>query len=241
MIRIFLGNVGSGKTASAVREMAKDNSCMKYYSNIHTKLKNQIDITADMIINKELVNVQKNGKENFKLSLNKEYWKSLRGARSIIIDEVHNLMDSRRSSSSINQVSTDFLAMARRVLGEDSRNQGDLTLIDQLHINIDIRAREMAHHVRYHICHYTSFCKCGWSIKENSEDPEPMKSCPLCSSLLDKRSHVVEVWCFSSMERYTFWKYGGEKTYYRHFAIGDIQKYFYLYDSWQWADMMSNY
>ena len=62
MITIILGNVGSGKTALAVREMAMNLNDRKTYSNIQTKLKNQIDISPDMIIQKEIVDYKTNRK-----------------------------------------------------------------------------------------------------------------------------------------------------------------------------------
>ena len=52
MIRISLGNVGSGKTVSEVREIFINKFHRKTYSNIKTKLNHQINLTHDMIIKK---------------------------------------------------------------------------------------------------------------------------------------------------------------------------------------------
>ena len=238
MIRIFLGNAGSGKTACAVREMTLNENDRKTYSNIITKgLKNNIVIKPEMIIVKEDV---ENSKKH-KLSLNKQFWEDIHEPINVILDEAHSLMNARRSMSSVNIIITDWLAMIRRVLGSADSGYGNLILITQLPNRIDIIARDMATQVRYHICHYYKLCrKCGYYWKENNEIPEPLWLCPICSSArIKKCHHSIEIWHFRNMNSYMAWHDFAMASYYRHYFIDDIERYFKHYNTLQWEYMFS--
>src|SRR6056297_725297 len=128
MIRIILGNIGSGKSARIVKEIVTDKSHRKYISNIKTKgTKNNMLMDSSMIVKKEIIEGKKKDKE--KLSLNIDFWKMINekyGAVSVVIDEFHNIMDSRRSMSSLNKILSEFISLLRRVLGEDSSGYGEL-------------------------------------------------------------------------------------------------------------------
>jgi len=245
MIRVFLGNVGSGKTACAVREMKLNPSKRITYSNIKTKnIKQNITIDKSMIINKELVNVKRNGEEVFKYSFNKDFWKETvkkHGALDVVLDEAHTILNARRSGSKINVVMSDFMAMLRRILGSSASGYGELTLITQIDRRIDIIAREMATHVRYHVCHYIKECqKCGAYWNENNENPEPKWSCPRCGTGdIKKKNHIIEVWHFKNMELYDLWYNLQKKTYHKHYCIKDIEEYFPNYDTFQWDNMIT--
>ena len=107
MIKIILGNVGSGKTAFAVREMARNLSNRTYYSNVKTELKWQRDIKPEMIIKQEIVDHKKNKKTGemepiYKNTLNDTYWKNIKEPINIVIDEAHTILNSRRAMSTIN-------------------------------------------------------------------------------------------------------------------------------------------
>ncbi|GAG41892.1 unnamed protein product [marine sediment metagenome] len=74
-IRIFLGNVGSGKSACLVREMVKYGCIRKTYSNIITKkLPNTKVIDASMIIKKEKFCPKCSGFKAKKHSFRIEVW-----------------------------------------------------------------------------------------------------------------------------------------------------------------------
>ena len=60
MIKLILGNVGSGKTALAVRDMYHNRLQRTTYSNIKTPLKNVKEINPKMIIKQEIVDYKKN-------------------------------------------------------------------------------------------------------------------------------------------------------------------------------------
>lgn len=247
-IIIYLGNVGSGKTACAVREIARSTSKRKYYSNIETnKLKNNIVLKPEMIIEKQIIDTRRkrSGEEVpiYEMKLNLSFWKDIKEPISVVLDEAHSILNARRSMAKANILITDWLALIRRVLGQNSAGYGDLIMITQLPNRIDTIARDMAHQVRYHVCHYVKTCRrCHVSWKENSEMPEPAYSCISCGSdAVSKHSHYIEVWHYRSMESYETFRNIGQQTAYRHYFIGDIERYFPLYDTLQWDNLFSEF
>ena len=247
-IKIYLGRVGSGKTATAVRDMALNLNNRNTYSNIITKnIKNQITITSKMIIKKEIEDHKKNKKTGelepvYRFTLNKEFWKNIKEPINVTLDEAHSILNARRSMSKVNIVITDWLALIRRVLGESEQGMGDLIMITQLPNRIDIIARDMASNINYHICHYTKGCwDCSTTWTENSEMPEPLWNCPECySNNIKKFGHTIEVYSFGSMKDYEFWRDFSQETYYKHYLINDIEDYFPCYDTMQWESMFSD-
>ena len=193
MIRISAGNLGSGKTANEVREMYLNSQHIQYVSNINTSMQHQQNINSKMILKQELVKTIKKrdgSSENiYQNTLNADYWKKLSKSTnkplSVVLDEAHSIINSRKSMSKVNIVINDWLALLRRVLGADSSGRGELVLITQLPNRIDIIARDMANQIRYHVCHYIKSCgKCLTYWAENSESPEPVRICPQCGSAL---------------------------------------------------------
>lgn len=247
MISIYLGSVGSGKTASAVRHMFLNTAKRKTYSNIVTKIKTQIDISPDMILKKEVVKTKKNkqGEEVpvYDTKLNIDYWRNIKEPINVILDEAHSILNARRSMSKVNVILTDWIALIRRILGSTTADYGELILITQLPNRLDTIARDMATHVRYHICHYKKTCrKCGFSWNENSEMPEASYECLKCGyPNIFKHSYAIEVYCFANINAYNIWNDFSNKTYYNHFLINDIEKYFKLYNTLQWDNLFSEF
>ncbi len=255
MIRISLGNIGSGKTVCEVREMFLSQNKRLTYSNIKTKIPNQIDINAGMIIKEKIINYKKNkltGKQEpvYKHELNLDYWKKVSSKPvgiSVVLDEAHSIMNARRSQSKINIIISDWISLVRRVLGEDSTGSGDLVLISQLPRRLDAIAREMATQIRYHVCHYYVTClECELTWLENTEMAERYKECPSCNSIsINRHSHTIEVWHFRSMQSYQQWEDGmfspEKPPFHKHYFITDITKYFPLYNTLQWDNMFSKY
>lgn len=244
MIRIFLGNIGSGKTSSCVREMFLNPSDKTTYSNIKTDMiKNNILISHDMIIKKEILSTKKNGEEVSKLTLNKEFWQKViekEGSINVVLDEAHSIIDSRKSMSKVNAVMADFMALLRRILGSNDAGYGTLTLISQIPRRLDVVAREMAVNIRYHICHYKKLCKrCGLSWRETNEVPEPRFRCPRCkTSSIKKMKHYIEVFHFANMDYFEQWFYLHKHTYHKRYLIPDIERYFKFYDTLQWDNLI---
>lgn len=247
MIRISLGNVGSGKTVSEVREIYLNQFRRKTYSNIKTKLKHQIDLSPEMIIKRTVVGSKKrrSGEEEaiYESKLNVEFWQSIKEPINVVLDEAHSIINARRAMSKTNIILNDWLALVRRILGEREGGYGELVYITQLPRRIDPIARDMAHQVRYHICHYRKACKrCGMRWQENSEMPEGLNECPHCGNWqLKKFNHQIEVYRFQSMQHYEAWRDFRQKTFYSHYFITDIEKYFPLYDTLQFDNLFSEY
>ena len=254
MIRIFLGNVGSGKTISAVKDLV-DNEINPYgchtFSNIITKTKGKYKISKnhvinrDMLIHKELVKVKKTGEEVYKYVFNKEQWlkfKEKYGSFSVVLDEAHTLIDARRFNSRQNTCMNDFLALIRKICNTPDTDSS-LTLISQLHNRIDLNARQLATEVRYHICVYTKVCnKCGAYWDEHSEmsDYKKLKKCPKCNWYgLKKINHRLVVHFFNNMKEYEDWFYNKNDTMFVTIKINNISKYFNYYDTYQLSDLIS--
>lgn len=240
-IRIMVGNVGSGKTASMVKEML-DNSRLHYYTNIKTDLKNCTLINSSMICKKELLGTTKSGKENYRFTLNLDYWKRLKGSVNVVLDEAHEIINARRSMSKPTQVILSWLALLRRVLGGNSRNYGDLILITQVPERLDVIAREMSRNIAAFRCHYVKTCAdCGCYWREHSDVAEEVKLCPTCGSDgIDKTDFVVQVKYFTSISRFEDFRFLGAKAWYKERVISDINKSFVHYDTLQWDNLFSD-
>ncbi|MCK5027908.1 MAG: hypothetical protein KAS07_05810, partial [Candidatus Pacebacteria bacterium] len=73
------------------------------------------------------------------------------------------------------------------------------------------------------------------------EMPEPLKQCPKCFSYdLHKSDHKLEIWHFTSIDKYEQWKDFKEKSFYKHYLVNDIVDYFPLYDTLQWENLLSD-
>jgi len=246
MIRIFLGAVGSGKTLLAVKEMYHNQSHRLTYSNIIPKdpiyLPNVRVISSDMIITKTVTGYKKTGEEVYTLNMNDQYWKDIKEPINVVLDEAHQILNPRRSMSKVNIIVSDWLALIRRVLGETDSGYGTLTLITQLPNRIDIIAREMCTHVRYHIGHFSKSCTaCHYTWQESSESPEPNLVCPVCSNYkLKKHSHKAQVYHFRNMTAFEAWKVFNVRSWHRMYFVNDVEMYFPLYNTFQWENLFSD-
>jgi hypothetical protein len=251
MICLILGLVGSGKSAVCVREMLTDKTNRTYFSNIitHKSIKNNIIIKPEMIMKKTMIMkpdgkpAMKNGVPVYQYSVNKEFWqdaaKKYHGL-NIIIDEAHSVLNSRNSASKTTRVVLDWISLLRRVLGSTESGYGKLYLVTQIERRLDVVAKEQTTEVRFHMCHYKKICrKCGYSIDENNEVPDPVYVCPYCSKELTKCHHIIEVWHFKSYIDFIGWKYLGKgKLYYKHYLITDIELVFPFYNTMQWDNLL---
>lgn len=243
MIHIVLGNLGSGKTASIVRNMVSITTPI--YTNIRTKKLSHVHvITPDMLIQDKVIGHKRNGEEIIKKSFNKQFWQETveeKGNLHIVLDEFHLMMDARRPSSTINKIMADFLAMGRRVAQHNPTQQGSLTLITQLERRIDIVSKEMATNVQWTRAHKQRTCSCGFSRWVTNEDPIQYYTCSYCKKNTKESQILIEVWLFTSYRAFELFYYGNKKTYYYHGFIKDIHKYFSLYNTVQWEDMFEGY
>lgn len=239
-----MGRLGSGKTACEVREMALNKFNRKYFSNIATKMPYVETLKPEMIIKRELIGTKgkKDPQPVYDWKMNQEFWLKQKDPMNIVLDEVHNMMDSRRSMSKANVIMGNFMALLRRVLGSQHGNYGELVLITQLLRRVDIIALELASEIRYHIMHYSKKCKdCGQEWRENTEMPEGYYRCIQCGSMnLKKYKHRAEVYRFRGMNEYQNWRDFQEKSYFHHYMINDIENYFGLYNTLQWSNLFES-
>lgn len=245
MIIIVLGNLGSGKTACTVREMAKNPETL-YYSNILCKLDNQRNISSDMIIKRTIVDTKINRKTGdempiYEEKLNIEFWKNINEPISVVLDEAHTIMNSRSSMTKQNKIVLEWMSLLRRILGQGKFHDGELILITQLPNRIDTVARDMCTQVRYHLCYYTKKCSnCGYAITEHSDMPEKLKRCLSCNSVkLVKSNYRILIKYFRNMADFEQWFYLSKKSYYKQHMINDIENYFPLYNTLQWDSLFS--
>jgi len=254
MIRIFLGNVGSGNTISAVREIfdAQDNpNALPIFSNIVTKtkgkyaLKKNTCITREMIVEKTLVKTTKPGEEVFKLKFNKEFWLEQKDKYVGFnggLDEFLTLMDSRRFMSKQSRVLNDMLSLIRKICNNPN-SDSTLTIISQLVGRIDVNARELATEIRYHIGLWDKKClKCGAYWTEHSDLPDFQKhrNCPNCGSYqLEKFDSRIIVHFFANVREFELWYYQRSPTILQTIRINNIEKYFPYYDTFQLTNLIS--
>lgn len=148
MIKVIIGGVGSGKSVSVIKEILKRQK--KAYVNFSTVIKNTERLKVDMIITEEVTGYKKNGEPILKKVVNWDFWSKLidNGEEfDIYIDEAHNIMHSRRSSSTWNVLFTIWLSQIRKILG--SSEKANLYIISQRITGIDKSVRDLMHHVTY--------------------------------------------------------------------------------------------
>jgi hypothetical protein len=251
MIKLVLGNVGSSKTAQMVLFM-KQNTEFNFVTNIDVKPKKDflhvIKLKPENILLKEIISYKKDGTPNYELKLNIDYWKKLVKTKHnliVIIDEAHTFFNPRRSMSKINIIMTDFLALLRRILGQNDGNNGQLILITQLSRRLDIIAKEMATDVSFSVFHYEIEClHCGYKKHETNETPHNNKmiKCFNCGKYKVKKTNCFsEVWLFRNINDFSMWYSCQMKTYYSHFLIHNVSSIFGNYDTLQWNDLLSDF
>ena len=238
MIRIFLGKLGSGKSACAVKELVNNESDRKTYTNLTTtKINNVVHIKPEYIIKKTMVDK----KEHFDLNTN--YWIKQKKPLNVLWDEIHLTANSRMSMSRINMVLSRFISMARRITGFDERGYGHFTFIAQKEGTIDKNIRDLANEIIYHICHWVLLCEdCGARDMVNSE-MQQIEHCRGCGSWkILKQNIFVEVIKFNDWDKFYNWalKRKGHWSFDRY-IVNDIEDYFDYYDTLQIENMWESY
>lgn len=207
------------------------------------KIPNSILLKPEMIFTKKIIPPPAGSKARAReeLLLNIDYWKNAEKPLNIIFDEAQTIMNSRRAMSDKSVKIMDFISLLRRVLGNVGSEYGDLTIISQLSRRLDIIVREQTNRIYYFICLYKKRCrKCGFSWQENSEMPEQLSECPMCSHYkIEKYNHILDIRMFASVDDFDLWKHEGMITFYKRFICKDIEDIFGKYDSLQWDSMFS--
>jgi hypothetical protein len=237
-IIISVGKAGSGKTLEQVYNILNDKSGRMTYSNINVfDCPHTIQLKPDMILTKI-----EDGKKT-KYEVNEEFWRKAKKPLCIILDEAHNLIDSRSAMSSINKGFSSWQSAIRRLTSEDSENAGDLTYITQLPNALDNRTRDLATEINYHVCHFIINCEnCGYWRQESTEIANPLKKCPFCENQKFKKTgHVIEVFKFTNYEEYLSWFIGRKKTYSEHYTLENLGWVMKKYNTLQWDNLFKTY
>lgn len=235
MLTLLCGNLGSSKTTNAVRNMVKDNSGLPTYTNIKTKqIPNVHFYPNDKLVKKEELEL-KNGKVKEKYVFNRDFWLSLPKPMNIVWDEVHFMADSRESQSQMNKAVTEFISMARRIIGFDEFGYGDFTMIVQRIGTVDVRIRDLTTEVVYHILWWVFDCDgCGLKIRWNSEKPN-LKFCLRCNQRkMRKTNYLTEKYHFKTVDDCNWWLITSEKRHYKKTHTMDIGNYFVYFDTLQY-------
>ncbi|NIP39042.1 MAG: hypothetical protein GWO07_07115 [Candidatus Dadabacteria bacterium] len=230
--------MGSSKTSNAVRYMVTDTSNLPIYTNIQLKKKRKgITFKHPRTIIKKTKALNNKGKEIEKYEFNSEEWLKLKKPCNIIIDEFHFVADSRNSQSNMNKVTTEFLSMARRIIGFDKYGYGDFILIAQDLGTVDVRVRNLVTTIVYFILHWTAICdNCYLTLRWSSEKRN-LKYCQRCGERTVRRDFFYsETFYFKSIELFKEWYFSDfkHKTYDLRYYVTDIKDYFTMYDSLQY-------
>lgn len=136
MIICFLGNIGSGKSLSVVKEIYESNQFV--FTNFELKgIKNYHRIRFDEIFKE---------KDKGSYDINWSYWNEQaleHKGYSICIDEIHNLVHSRRSMSGMNILMSKWVSQIRKILSDSEHNH--LYIISQTIRKIDVDFRDLIH------------------------------------------------------------------------------------------------
>jgi len=120
MIIVISGGVGSGKTLTEVKFAVEDTKNKKVLTNFTLKnIKNYHRLKKeDVLISDEKDKI---------VGVNWEYWNKNRDC-TIYLDEMHNLISSRRAMSAQNQYMSEWISQIRKIFG----NQGDQNHLELL-------------------------------------------------------------------------------------------------------------
>lgn len=146
MIYLLIGNIGSGKSLTAVK-LIVDKQPQKAYTNfrISTKLNyHRIKISDIIKTDIEKKEQGKKGKPKTTLSVNWSFWEKVRKTKnfSIYLDEIHNIIHSRRSMSSTNILMSKWVSQIRKITNDSQDNH--LILISQTLSKVDKDFRDLA-------------------------------------------------------------------------------------------------
>ena len=150
MIIIYVGGIGSGKTISAMKELAT--RPYKAYTNFKTfNINKPLErLKWSQIYNKIPKEHYKDGRvKKWDYTMNYEYWRKQikQEPFDIFIDEMQEMMHSRRGQSHQSICGTKWVSQIRKILGYDEENH--LYVITQRPRSIDIHCRELAQYWIY--------------------------------------------------------------------------------------------
>lgn len=147
MIRIITGNVGSGKSLTAVARIIRSDK--QIFSNMKISIKNNKRLKFEHIVKTDIIEDARGKAKEVKV-VNWDFWKSTlkqHPSFSIYLDEMHNIFSSRLSNTRNNVTMSRWLAQIRKITG--SNENTDLVAITQEITRVDVVIRELCHEVIY--------------------------------------------------------------------------------------------
>ena len=232
MIKFIIGGIGSGKTITAVKEMV--HSDMPCFTNITIKHKNIIRLKVEHIVRKEVIGVTAKGKQIIDLKINWDFWnEQIKKYKkfNIVIDEAHNIINSRRSMSKWNILFSTWLTQIRKIIGDSEHNH--LYMVSQRLNSLDLVGRDLVNEIIY--CQKIPLAVYDGEIEQYipiTTDTEVYENSRKKIKELQIINIIKTVFCGEDcVEMFLYFK-GGYKSYnYRtRFLAND---YFKFYDTYQ--------
>lgn len=169
MIIAIVGNVGSGKSIKTVKEIVGSKKiCMV---NFDVRAENVLRLKKSHIVKEEIPQ----GKKKAELSVNWDFWnESLKkyGEYHLVLDEAHNLFSSRRSMSTWNVLSNQWLSQIRKLIGDKERT--NIYIVTQRPSKIDRDFRDLLHQIHYCFKYETDKLIPTWVLDENGKRVKQM-------------------------------------------------------------------
>lgn len=137
MIIVYVGGIGSGKSLSAVKSIVdSERFCFTNFSLKNTKNYHRLKFSDILVFDDK----------KKACGVNWEFWNKARKNHkhfSIFLDEIHNVVSSRRSSSRINIFMSRWVSQIRKVLSDSPSHH--LVLITQRFYKLDVDFRDLCH------------------------------------------------------------------------------------------------
>lgn len=221
MIIAILGNIGSGKSVYATKlAIESDYHC---FINFKIKARGITRLKKEHIVREDVIGENRNGKALTKKVVNWDYWnEQLKkyGNYHLFLDEIHNLIHSRRSMSNWNVLCTMWISQIRKILGD--KEDTHIFMISQRLQRIDVAFRDLLHMIV--ACQkFETTKKFKTRVVENGR--YTFKMLPLVFIL---QYHFKGEAC---KEKYLLWMNGSKTFDYKTVFIAN--PYFQYYDSYE--------
>lgn len=150
MIRIFVGNIGSGKSLSAIRVMKLRNQHTFCNQGLKFDKAHRMKVT-DIV--EQVIDEPEEGskaKAKTRLEVNWKFWVEQTTKYKhydIFLDEIASFMGARNSMTGFSKKAMEWIAQIRKILGESELN--DIILVSQKLDGIDITIRDFAHEITH--------------------------------------------------------------------------------------------
>lgn len=138
MIIALIGNIGEGKSVTAVKEIVD--------ADTYAVTNFNLNLPSAKYHRLKWGDIFKVDKNNKIVGINWEYWEGIQRKHddfSIYLDEAHNLISARSSMTSRNKKLSSWVSQIRKILGD--KENSHLWIITQTPRRIDVSFRELTH------------------------------------------------------------------------------------------------